>query len=127
VARQPAVIPALKDCPDCGLGIQKGRNPHGLAFHECRPRAPVNARIRRMLEGEGPLDEATVRDVALRAALSAIVEKPDSSSALLDLYRTLKTETGGGKGAGAAAPAAAPESLLSWFTVGSPVDEDDEG
>jgi hypothetical protein len=42
----PVVIPALRPCPDCGLGMQRGRGPHGLAFHECLARTGLRDALR---------------------------------------------------------------------------------
>lgn len=33
-----AVVPELRACPKCRLGMQRGRGPHGLAWHQCIPR-----------------------------------------------------------------------------------------
>ena len=53
---------ALHKCPGCGIEIQRGRGPHGLAQHRCNPELTVD----------------TVTQVALRRAMQ-MLEDPTLS------------------------------------------------
>jgi len=33
---RPAVVPVFLPCPTCGLPVQPGKNPNGLAWHDCQ-------------------------------------------------------------------------------------------
>ena len=125
MGRRPVVIPELLACPRCGLSIQAGKNPDGLAFHECRPRAKVHNAIALLLETAGFLSEEQVRDVALRAALAAAAEDP-SGPVMLELYRTLTPKPDGRVMGRPKKDAGGPsKGLASWLTADPLVAEED--
>jgi hypothetical protein len=116
-------MPEMGSCPKCGIVIQVGKGPNGLAWHECRPRARVHESIAKLLATDGVLTEEQVRDVALRSLLATAAEDP-SPSVLLELFRALQPKPDGrtlrGKGQ-AAEPGS--KALLSFLSKG-PVEEE---
>jgi len=57
-------IPELIPCPRCGLALESGKNPDGLAWHECREGVELQAT--RLLQTEGRIDQAQAVDVLAR-------------------------------------------------------------
>lgn len=71
--RKPIAAPPLRPCPKCKLGLEAGKNPDGLVWHECRPR-PVATRetverrlLERLLEAADEATDAAQLSVLLRA------------------------------------------------------------
>lgn len=80
-------LPSLKPCPGCGLGLQRGRGPHGLAFHECREQDLVAKVLR---EG-GSLTPELVEQALLAQIVGDVrsgkVKATDALEALSGLHK----------------------------------------
>lgn len=77
-------VPVLRPCPTCGLEIQPGKGPNGLAWHACRPR----------VEGEGVTPEATLQ-VVLRRIMD---EAPNAGPRDLAEFARVLLPRGGARG-----------------------------
>lgn len=68
-------LPELRPCPRCGLGMARGKGPHGLAYHEC---LPVSEAVRILQRFAATARESDAEELvetfsasAMQAALSA--------------------------------------------------------
>lgn len=79
--RKPVAAPPLRPCPKCNLGLEAGKNPDGVVWHECRPRV------------------VATRETVERRLLEKLLEAADAADAtqLSVLLRAFAEFTGGGK------------------------------
>lgn len=68
------VVPPMKPCPACGLDLEEGTGPHGLAWHGCEPKASsadlVIAEV--LTQMQTMAREAPVKDLVM--LLAAVAE-----------------------------------------------------
>jgi hypothetical protein len=124
--RRSVAIPELKECPDCGMLIQAGKNPHGLAYHECKRVAKATDPLSRLLDSDEPLDEKKASDAVLKAALAAAREHASSPTVLLEIYRTMRSTSTSSKaeeGRGRGAPS---KTLVDWLQGEAFEDDEDD-
>ena len=107
----------LVACPRCRLGMEVGKNPDGVVWHECRPKLAVEDVIRKALAQEEPISDEQWRDLSRRAALAFVVQSSDPS-ALMELVRM---------GQPAVTPGRHPKGAskgLAAFLAGAEVEKD---
>jgi hypothetical protein len=86
-------MPALIECPDCKLRIQKGDNPRGLAWHDCRSGAPAS--ILALLRSTEPLDTAVATDALCRLILERSMVEGTPVAQLAVALKSLQSKGGG--------------------------------
>lgn len=84
---RPAVVPVLVPCPSCKLPVQPGKNPDGLAWHDCQFVVDGNGHQEVTVEGIRALVLRRLRDqaatanpkecIAVLAALERMAPKPE--------------------------------------------------
>lgn len=84
-------IPALHACPVCGLHIQRGRGPHGLAFHECIAKSGLSAALR----SDSTLSQEMVEALMLRQLLEDVHHERLTSVQALEALASLRKASGG--------------------------------
>lgn len=105
------VVPPLLPCPVCGLRVEAGTSPHGLAWHDCDGH-------RRRSSPEAPVTIESVEAVLLRRLQQQAAEATPRE--MVDILRALE-----GLRPRPAAPTGAPEptdgsmgELRSWAARG---------
>lgn len=93
-------VPVLRPCPTCGLEIQPGKGPNGLAWHACRPAA----------EGDGVTPEGALQVVLRRIVAEAAHAGPRE---LAEFARVLLPRGGARGGPDASGDGAELEAFLS--------------
>jgi hypothetical protein len=111
-------VPELVPCPDCGLGLQRGRGPHRLAFHECRVADELEdplELVHTLLKSKALLSEAQVLDALYRLLLSYALTGGTVQSLAegLEALAHIRKASGGGGGGNDAA-----KLLLERWTRG---------
>lgn len=99
---RPTKVPVLRPCPGCGIGLEDGRGPHGLVFHECRPQVED--------------DDLTLEGVRRRLH-RAILERASTASPkeLAELYRSLGDQQPRGKRSSGDEPPGGADAMLRWL------------
>ena len=107
--KRPSSVPRLIPCPECGLPVQAGTNPNGVAWHECQF----------VLDGLGTqtVTASQVEQLALSRlrAHAAAVDTPtkDLITILAELRKRGDVRTEASSGAGA------EDDVVAWLNAGS--------
>lgn len=101
-----AATPVFKSCPNCGLPLQVGKGPNGLAWHDCdfviaRRRAPAT------LEEVEQTVLGRLRDAA---------ESSSSSSELIAVLQAIREMRGLGGGGDRSRGPTGPDDLAKFLT-----------
>lgn len=79
------VVPALKPCVRCGVELEAGEGPNGLAYHGCDPRrkvvqATAPASVTALVEAALAREDLTMQEAGLlyaRMVLNRMVRDPE--------------------------------------------------
>lgn len=130
---KPVVQPVLHTCPGCGLGMPRGRGPHGLVWHECLSVSPALLELMRGV-GSGVVDiedgfEERAASVARLELLHRLRSTPGIDAAreavaVLTPRRAAaaprRAERAEGGGGGSKGEPGASKALLDMLKAGRP-------